>query len=82
MCILSRERIRDGVLQGTRAMPFTCRADAAIAADLVDAPVYFQRIIVRIAKLDRDLTSSAAPPLKIDLRPKLAQAIARGDHLP
>lgn len=57
-------------------------ADAAVAADQVDAAVYFQRMIVRIAKLDRDLTSSAAPPLKIDLRPKLAQAIARGDHLP
>ena len=62
-------------------MPFIRWTDAAVAADLIDAPVYFQRMIVWIAKLDRDLTSGSAPAFEVDLGATLSEAIACGDHL-
>ena len=42
MRILSRHRIRDCFFQRSYAVPFSCRPHAAVAADLVDAPVDFQ----------------------------------------
>src|SRR5690242_20252446 len=64
MCILSRHRIGDGFVEGFNAVPLVCRPYAAVAPDLVDTPVNFQRIIVRIAKFHRDLASGAASDRK------------------
>jgi hypothetical protein len=62
-------------------MPFTGGPDPAIAADLIDAPVNFQRMIIRVAKLHGDLATGAAPAFEVDLRPMRAQAVARTDDL-
>ncbi len=50
---------------------------AAVAADLIDTPVNFQRMIVRVAKLHGDLTAGAAAAFKVDLGAAFTQAIAR-----
>ncbi len=59
------------------AVPFVGRPHAAVAADLIDAPVNFQRMIIRVAKLDGDLAAGAAPAFEVDLGAAFAQAIAR-----
>src|SRR5690349_7501643 len=80
MCILSRHRIGDGFVEGFNAVPLVCRPYAAVAPDLVDTPVNFQRIIVRIAKFHRDLASGAPSALEVDLGASSTQAIARVQH--
>src|SRR5215813_14894368 len=62
-----------------RALPFAGRADAPVAADLIDAPVNFQAVIVRIAKLYGDLTTSPAAAGEINFDPVPAQMVV-GSH--
>src|SRR3972149_4320809 len=81
MRVLSRHRIGDGFLQRLDAMPFVRWAHAAVAADLIDAPIDFQGVIVGIAKFHGDLAAGAAAPFKIDSRAVGPQAVARLDDL-
>ena len=53
----------------------------AVAADLMDAPVNFEPVIVRIAAFDGELTSGAASPDEVYCNPVAAQMVARPDHL-
>src|ERR1700741_4427594 len=53
----------------------------AVAADLVDAPVNLQSVIVRIAEFDRELAAGAPPPGEIDVDLMPAQMVTRPDDL-
>jgi hypothetical protein len=75
MCVLSRHGVGDGFFQRFYAVPLAGRTHPAIAADLIDAPVDFQGVIIRIAKLDGNLTAGAATSLEIDFRVVSAQTI-------
>ncbi len=56
-------------------------AHMPVAADLIDAPVNLQPVIVRVAEFDRELTSGAPPPDEIYRDPVAAQMVARPDDL-
>jgi hypothetical protein len=75
--ILAAHRVADGIRQVAGALPLARRADMAVAADLVDAPVDLEPVIVRIAKFDGDLTTGAAPAGKVDVDPVLAKMVVR-----
>ena len=49
----------------------------AVAADLVDAPIDFEPVVVRVAELDRELAAGAPAALEIDRDPVPAQMVAR-----
>jgi hypothetical protein len=70
----------DSFLQRFHTMPFIFRPDPTIAADLIDAPVDFHRMVVRIAELYGDLATGPASSLKIDLNVIGAQAITSPDN--
>src|SRR5262245_38658909 len=53
----------------------------AVAADLVDAPVDLQPVIVGVAEFDRELATGAAAPREIDRDPVAAQMVAGADDL-
>jgi len=63
-CVKSRilpvDRVRDGLLQALSTLPFGRGAHMPVAADLVDAPINLQAVIVRIAEFDRELAAGAA----------------------
>ncbi len=80
MSILARHRIGDGFVQRLYAVPFVRRPDMAVAADLIDTPVDFQGVVVRVAELDGDLTAGAAPSFKVDLGAVLLQPVAGAQH--
>jgi hypothetical protein len=65
----------DSFLQRFYPMPLILRPDPTIAADLIDTPVDFHRMVVRIAELYGDLATGPAAALKIDLNLIRAQAI-------
>ena len=75
------DRIGDRVLENAHAFPLRGRADLPVAADLVDAPVDFEPVVVGIAELDRELAAGAAPALEIDRDAVAAQMVARAQHL-
>jgi hypothetical protein len=52
-----------------------------VAADLIDAPVDFQRVIVRIAKFHRDLTARPTAAVEVDFRLRRSQTIAGAKDL-
>jgi hypothetical protein len=52
-----------------------------VAADLVDAPIDFQAVIVRIAKFDSDLATGSAAAGEIDLDAVPAQMVVRPHDL-
>ena len=66
--ILSANGVGDRIFEVARALPLARRTDMTVAADLVDAPVDFEAVIVRIAEFDSDLTAGATAAGKIDLR--------------
>ena len=66
MGILPWYGIGYGLLQGTYPMPFVGRPYPIIAAHLIQAPIDLQTVVVGIAKLHRNLTSSSAPTFEID----------------
>lgn len=76
MSVLSGHGIGDGLLQRFYAIPLVGRPHAAIAAHLIDAPVNFQRVVVRVAKFHGDLAAGAPPAFKIDFSTVFAQAVA------
>jgi hypothetical protein len=51
--VLSAHRISERVFEAARALPLGSRADSTVAADLVDAPIDFEPVVVWVAKLDR-----------------------------
>ncbi len=53
----------------------------AVAADLIDAPIDLEPVIIGIAKFDGDLTTGAAPAGKVDLDPMPAQMVVRPHDL-
>ena len=63
--------------------PFHCSGGrtCAVRADLVDAPVDFQVVAVRVLELDRELHAGAAAALEMDPHVVLAQVVARPQHL-
>ena len=77
MRILSRYRMCNSFVERFYAMPLVRWPHAAVAADLIDTPVNFERMIVRVAKLHGDLTAGAAAAFKVDLGAAFTQAIAR-----
>ena len=79
--VLPADRIGDGLLQALCAFPFSRRPHVSVAADLIDAPVNLQPVIVRIAEFDRELTSCAPPPDEIYRDPMAAQMVARPNDL-
>jgi len=81
MRVLPGNGIRDGFFQGSDSVPFIRRPDAAVAADLIDAPVDFHGMIVGVAELYGDLAASAAASLEVDLRAMGAQPVARANDL-
>ena len=80
MSVLTGHRMRDSFLQRFHPMPLILRPDATIAADLIDTPVDFHRMVVRIAEFYGDLTTSPAASFKIDLNLIGAQAITSPDN--
>src|SRR5688572_22547877 len=78
--VLTGDRMSDSFLQRFHTMPFILRPDPTIAADLIDAPVNFHRVVVRIAKLYGDLATGPAAALKIDLNLIRTQAITSADN--
>jgi hypothetical protein len=60
-------------------MPLILRPDPTIAADLINAPVNFHRMVVRIAELYGDLATGAPASFKIDLNLIGAQTITSPD---
>ena len=58
--ILTAHRVGHRILQAAGALPLARRADLAVAADLIDAPVDLEPVIVGITKFDSDLTAGAA----------------------
>src|SRR5262249_12806662 len=79
--ILPGHRIGNRFVQRSYAVPFAGGPDAAIAADLIDAPVNFQRMIIRVTKLHGDLATGTPPAFEVDLRAMRAQPVARVDDL-
>jgi hypothetical protein len=66
------DRVRDGLLQALSTLPFGRWAHLPVTADLIDAPVNLEAVIVRIAEFDRELTAGAPPTGEINLDPMLA----------
>ena len=79
MSVLTGHRIRDSFLQRFYPVPLILRPDSTIAADLIDTPVDFHRMVVRIAEFYGDLAAGPAAALKIDLNLIRAQAITGPD---
>ncbi len=63
MGVLPGDSVGDGLLQGIYVVQFAGRSHGAVTAFLIDAPVGFQRIIVRMAKLHGDFSFNG---LKLD----------------
>ena len=59
--VLTAHRVGNRILQAAGALPLARRADLAVAADLIDAPIDLEPVIVGIAEFDGDLTAGAAP---------------------
>ena len=68
------------MLQALCAFPFCGWTDMAVAADLIDAPVNLQPVIVRVAEFDGKLTSGAPAPGEIDRDPMPAQTTGSSIH--
>ncbi len=81
MRVLARNGVGYRFFQRSDAMPLAGRTHPAVAADLIDAPIDFQRMIVGVAKLHGDLAAGAAAPFEIDSRTVGPQAVARPDDL-
>jgi len=78
--VLTGDGMSDSFLQRFHTMPFILRPDPTIAADLIDAPVDFHRMVVRIAELYGDLATGPAASFKIDLNVIGTQAITSPDN--
>src|SRR5712692_3060320 len=70
---LTGHRVGDSVLQGEGLSPLARRAHVAAGTDLVEAPVDFQVVAVRVLELDGELAARAPPSLEVDGHPLLAQ---------
>src|SRR5476649_1088387 len=77
--ILAGRRVGDRLFQREALAPLLRRTDPALRADLIQAPVDFQPVHVRIAELHRDLAAGAAPAFEFDLHALLAQPVARAE---
>ena len=77
MGVLARNGVGYRFFQRSDAVPLVGWTHPAVAADLIDAPIDFQRVIVGVAKLDGDLAAGAAAPFEIDSRAVGPQAVAR-----
>src|SRR5277367_4303639 len=64
--VLATHRIGQRVFEAARPLPLGGRANLSVAADLVDAPIDFEPVIVRVAEFDRELATGAAAALEID----------------
>ena len=78
--VLAPHRIVERVFEAARPLPLGGRADSTIAADLVDAPIDFEPMIVGVAEFDRKLAAGAAAALEIDLDAMPAQMVASPYH--
>src|SRR5262249_29034251 len=63
---LASHRVRYGTRQAAGSLPLFRRANMAVAANLIDAPVNLEPVIVGIAEFDGDLTTGATPPREVD----------------
>ena len=79
MSVLTGYRMGDSFLQRFYPVPLILRPDPTIAADLIDTPVDFHRMVVRIAEFYGDLAAGPAAAFKIDLNLIGAQAITGPD---
>src|SRR5277367_5161904 len=57
--VLAPHRIGERVFEAARTLPLGGRADSTIAADLVDAPIDFEPMIVGVAEFDSKLAAGA-----------------------
>src|SRR6184192_3266717 len=78
---LTHNRIGDRGLQRPRRLPLAGRAHLARRAHLIDAPVDFQVVAVRVAKLDGELAAGTAATLEDDRNVVLAQPRASAKHV-
>src|SRR3990172_950492 len=79
--ILAGHRFGDSLFQRLNPMPFICRADPAVAAHLVHAPIDFNAMVVGITKFDGNLAARPAASLEINRHLMGAQMIARANNL-
>src|SRR5882762_7200331 len=79
--VLAADRVGDCLFEARNALPFGRRAHMPVAADLVDAPVDLQPVVVGIAEFDRELAPGATAPGEIDRNPVPPQMVAGADDL-
>src|ERR1041385_640634 len=80
-CILSRYGIGNRRFQPAHAVPLLARPRPPIAADLVNAPIYLQPVVVRIAEFDGQLATGAPASFKVDRHAMALQVITCPQHL-
>src|SRR5262245_42451942 len=73
--------VGDRFLQGLGRLPLAARADVAVAADLIDAPVDLDVVALGVAELDGQLAAGPAPSLEVDGNVVLAQPRAGAEDL-
>src|SRR5947207_7508201 len=78
--VLAGDRVGDGRCEAADPVPLLAGARPAVAADLVDAPVDLEAMVVGIAEFDGELAAGAAASLEIDRHAVPGQMVAGPQH--
>ena len=64
--VLAGYRVGNRLFQRSNTVPFMRRTSASVASDLIQAPIYFQAMVIGVAKLHGYLPARPAAAFKVD----------------